>query len=81
MLPASTIKKLNDHFGQYSIHVQCRACKHGREIQPVALARIFGWDAEFARVIERMRCSKCNKKNCEVTIGFETRPRRWNSRP
>ncbi len=66
MLPASTIKKLNDHFGQYSIHVQCRACKHGLYLAPV---------------IERMRCSKCNKKNCEVTIGFDTKPRRWNSKP
>ena len=81
MLPASAIQKLNDHLGRYAIHVQCRGCSHEREIRPVVLARIFGWDAELARVIPRMRCSQCGKKDCEVRIGFDAKPRRWNSRP
>lgn len=79
MLPPTVIKKLNDHFGQYAIHVQCRACKHGREVLPVALARIFGWDAEFAVIVRRMRCSKCGKREAEVTIGFDKKPRGWAS--
>jgi hypothetical protein len=81
MRPPLVVKKLNDHFGQYHIYAQCKACKHGRQIQPAALARIFGWDAELARIVERMRCSKCGKKQCEVTIGFDRRPRRWNTHP
>jgi hypothetical protein len=78
MLPASSIKKLNDHFGQYSVHVQCRRCKHGRDIQPAALARIFGWEAELQKIIPRMRCSRCDKKDIEVTIGFDRKPRKWD---
>jgi hypothetical protein len=81
MLPASAIKQLNDHLGRYVIQVQCRGCAHEREIRPVALARIVGWDAELSRVIPRMRCSQCGKKNCDVRIGFDVKPRRWNSRP
>ena len=81
MLPASAIQRLNDHLGRYTIHVQCRGCAHEREMRPVVLARICGWDAELARVIPRMRCSQCGKKNGEVTIGFDAKPRKWNSRP
>jgi hypothetical protein len=81
MLPASAIKQLNDQLGRYVIHVQCRVCSHARDIRPLVLARICGWDAELSRVIPRMRCSQGGKKNCDVKIGFDAKPRRWNTHP
>jgi hypothetical protein len=77
MLPPTVVKKLNDHFGQYAIHVRCKSCNHGREIQPVALARIFGWDAELSVILRRMRCSKCGRREPDATIGFDRKPKGW----
>lgn len=80
-LPPHAIHRLSDHFGQYTIDVKCRACGHSRSITPTALARIFGWDAELARVVARLRCSRCSGKACAVEIGFSRPPRKWRKNP
>jgi hypothetical protein len=81
MLPPHSIQRLNDHFGDYVISVECRKCKHTRDMTPHALARIFGWEAEIRQISIRFRCSKCHAKNVDVKIGFRRRPRRWNKNP
>jgi hypothetical protein len=81
MLPGFAVRKLNDHFGFYTINVRCLKCGHTRDIDPKALANIFGWDAELVSITPHFRCSKCSTKNVDVQIGFEKRPRRWNKHP
>ena len=81
MLPSTAIARLSDHFGNYLIEVRCRSCQHARHLRPEALARLVGWDAEFARVTSRLRCSRCQSRNVEVRIGFSRRPRRWSKNP
>jgi hypothetical protein len=81
MLPPSSIRKLSDHFGSYLIEVRCRRCQHERQIDPQALARVFGWDAELARVTPRLRCSRCQARDAEVQVAFVRRPRRWTPNP
>lgn len=81
MLPPTKITRLQDHFGDYLIHVQCRKCNHWREITPHALARLVGWATEIGDVSNRLRCSKCQTKSVDVAIGFKRRPRRWNKNP
>jgi hypothetical protein len=81
MLPSSTVTRLNDRFGDYVIFVQCRKCKHSREIDPHALARLVGWEAELDKLSTRLRCSKCQAKSADLQIGFEKKPRRWNKLP
>jgi Zn finger protein HypA/HybF involved in hydrogenase expression len=81
MLPSTAIARLSDHFGQYVIEVRCRKCQHARQLKPEVLARVVGWDAEFARVASRLRCSRCHARSVEVRIGFSRRPRRWSKNP
>jgi hypothetical protein len=81
MLPPRTVTRLNDRFGDYVINVQCRKCKHSREIDPHALAKLVGWEAELEKLADRFRCSKCHAKSVDLQIGFEKKPRRWNSHP
>jgi hypothetical protein len=76
-LPASSIQKLNDHFGQYTICVKCELCRHFWEIEPAQLARKFGWEALFVEVILTLQCPKCRARSCLVEIGFDQRPRKW----
>lgn len=80
MLPADTIQRLSDHFGHYVIEVRCRKCAHRREIYPNALAKIFGWNAEFTKVAARFRCSKCHARNVDVQIAFDRKPKQWSAR-
>ena len=81
MLPSTAIQRLSDHFGNYLIEVRCRKCEHTRQLRPEALARIVGWDAKFAHVASRLRCSHCQSRVVEVRIGFSRRPRRWSKNP
>jgi transcription elongation factor Elf1 len=69
------VKRLSDEFGQYEILFTCARCRHRRMVKPGALSRIFGWDAELATIAKRMRCSRCNAKQCEVDVRGMTRPR------
>ncbi len=78
-LPANTIAKLDDYFGQYVICVRCHACRHFFEVSPVRLARQYGWQAAFAEVAPKIPCSKCHALNCLVEIAFEKRPRSWRT--
>jgi len=81
MLPPSSIVRLSDHFGNYVIEVRCRKCQHLRQIDPHALAKVFGWHAELAHLTGRFRCSKCQARHCDVQVGFARRPRRWSKNP
>jgi hypothetical protein len=71
--PPRTVVKLADHFGQYVLTLTCAACDHVRIAQPQTLARVTGWDALLADVVKRMRCSKCGKRQCSVSVQPETK--------
>ncbi len=76
-LPASSVSKLGDHFGQYVLCIRCPACRHFWELEPKVLARKFGWEAPFAEVIAAICCRRCRNQPCEVEVGFNQRPRKW----
>jgi hypothetical protein len=70
------IKKLSDGFADYSLRIVCRRCKHERVVEPHALAKLCGWEAELAVVAARMCCSKCSARDCELkpfTPGYRPR--------
>jgi Zn finger protein HypA/HybF involved in hydrogenase expression len=69
------IKKLDDCFGMFNVHVKCRACGSWREMTPKALAVIVGWTTELKSLESRMRCSKCQAKDAEVVAVAEPKPR------
>jgi len=81
MLPPSSIVRLSDHFGNYVIEVRCRKCRHTRQMDPHVLADAFGWQAELAPLVQRLRCSMCQSRSVDVQVGFTRRPRRWNKNP
>lgn len=82
MLPWNSIERLRDHFGDYVIVVSCRVCKHSREVAPAFLARHSpgGWDEPIANVVARFRC-RCGKKDADVRLGFNHKPRGWSKNP
>ena len=59
------IKRLDDCFGDFLVHVVCE-CGACREIQPQAFARLVGWKMTLRELALRMRCSRCGKKAAEV---------------
>lgn len=65
--PALHIVKLSDNGGQYVIRLTC-TCGHSRNARPETLAAFSGWDAELDRVVSRMRCSKCGKRECTASV-------------
>jgi hypothetical protein len=67
-----TIIKLSDNFGQYVLTLKC-ACGHTRSAQPKTLAALAGWDALLDTVVKRMRCSRCGKRKCTVSVRPETK--------
>ena len=67
--------RLSDRFGDYLLHVACLRCKHTRTTEPVALARIAGWNVTLAALAKRLRCSSCGAKECELTTSRRPRPR------
>jgi hypothetical protein len=69
------ITKLSDRFGDYVLVLTCRKCKHGRRTDPHALAKILGWETPLKQVAERLRCSNCGAKDCELAIDAIWRPR------
>ena len=75
------IGKLSDEFGQYSLEITCGACGHQRMAEPHTLAALCGWDARLEDVAKRMRCSKCDKKQCSLRAFPPTKPRGYSSLP
>jgi hypothetical protein len=82
MLPWNCLERLRDHFGDYVLLVTCRACRHARELTPAQLAPRCraGWDEPVANIVARFRCG-CGKKQVDVQIGFNHKPRGWTSNP
>ena len=80
-LPPDTISRLDDHFGQYLICVQCPACGNRAEVSPATLAPRYGWRRAFREIVPNFRCSYCRHKPCRVEIAFESKPRGWKSNP
>jgi hypothetical protein len=60
------VEKLNDEDGGYSLVIRCGACGHERTAEPSTLGKLCGWSAKLTDVAERMRCSKCGKKQCTL---------------
>jgi hypothetical protein len=73
------IDKLSDEFGQYTLILKCAECGHERTTQPTTLGRLCGWNARLSEVAKRMRCSKCNKKNCTLRAVPPRKPRGYKS--
>jgi len=82
-LPAASISRLSDHFGQYTLCVTCLSCGHTGERLPADLARRYGWDRPLVWILERLRCSnpKCRKRNCKAEVAFDDKPRGWVKNP
>ena len=72
------IEKLSDEFGQYVIYLKC-ACGHIRRCHPHTLAAFAGWEASLDQVVKRLRCSKCNQKQCTARAVPMTTPRGYKS--
>jgi hypothetical protein len=64
---ALTVIRLSDHFGQYVLTLKCK-CGHKRTAQPQTLAALAGWDTLLADVVNRLRCSRCGRRLCSVTV-------------
>jgi hypothetical protein len=62
-----TVVKLSDHGGQYILMLKCAHCGHAREAHPDVFARMVGWEAPFAAILERLRCSQCGAHRCLAT--------------
>ena len=75
------IKKLDDAFGHFFVHVTCRTCKAWREIEPEALARLVGWSMTLEALAPRMRCSKSGAKAAEIVAVPIPRPREVPKNP
>ena len=75
------VDKLSDEFGQYTLILKCNKCGHERMTQPTVFGRICGWDAKLADVAERMRCSKCDMKECSLRAVPPRKPRGYQSLP
>lgn len=65
--PPITVVKLSDHGGQYVLLLKCGHCGHIREAMPETFARIAGWETPLAKVIDRLRCSRCGARRCTAT--------------
>jgi hypothetical protein len=72
------IDKLSDEFGQYVIYLRC-ACGHLRRCHPDTLAAFAGWDAKLGDVVKRLRCSKCQQRQCTARTVSMTTPRGYKS--
>jgi hypothetical protein len=68
------IERLSDEFGQYIIYLTC-PCGHVRRASPHTFATMAGWDAKLTDIVSRLRCSKCNQKNCTARTVELTKPR------
>jgi len=75
------IKKLEDCFGDFLVHVKCQ-CGHVRTIRPTALAPIVGWICTLDALPPRMRCSACGAQGqCSTMAIAEPRPRGMAKNP
>jgi hypothetical protein len=72
------IQKLSDEYGQYVIYLKC-SCGHIRRCHPHTLAAFAGWEARLEEVVKRLRCSKCNLKQCTARAVAMTTPRGYKS--
>ena len=70
--PPPKIARLSDNFGQYVLILTCK-CGHVRTARPQTLAAMAGWDALLADIVKRLRCSRCNKRECSATVRNETK--------
>jgi hypothetical protein len=69
------VTKLGDEFGDYVLSISCRKCHHTRVTEPKALARLVGWEIALTELAERLRCTECGAKDCELTGHKRPRPR------
>ena len=75
------VEKLSDEFGQYLLVLECSACGHQRKANPQTLARLFGWDTRLDEVTRRLRCSKCDKRQCSARAVPAQKPRGYSPLP
>jgi ribosomal protein L44E len=77
---APPLEKLSDNFADYELRISCRKCGHVRVTEPHALARIVGWETPVAKVVLKLRCSKCNAQGeSELTALKRSKPRKYRS--
>jgi hypothetical protein len=79
-IPLTSNANLSHHREGY-VMVRCCACGHRRDIRTEALARIFGWDTQVRRLVQRFRCSQCGEKRVDVSFGYDHKPRGWAKNP
>lgn len=48
-------------------------CGYTRATQPQAIAARVGWGALLSDVVKRMRCGRCGKRGCSVTVRRESK--------
>jgi hypothetical protein len=69
------VRRLSDQFGDYLLVLKCAKCQHVRSTEPVALAKIVGWDATLESLATRLRCAACGAKEVEFEVQRRPRPR------
>ncbi len=79
-IPLTSNANLSHHRDGY-VMVSCTDCGHRRDIRTEALARIFGWDTKVRLLAPRFRCSRCGRKNVEISFGYDQKPRGWAKNP
>jgi ribosomal protein L44E len=75
-MPRSLVlKKLCDHFGDYTLVIVCSKCGYRRFSDPHTLARTVGWDTPVEKFALRLKCTRCGANNPLLSGEASTRPR------
>jgi hypothetical protein len=79
-IPVTSNTSLFQHAGGYVI-VICNRCRHRRDIPARALASLIGWQSALRDHVFRFRCSQCQTKDADLSIGYDRKPRGWTHNP
>jgi hypothetical protein len=74
------VTQLGDEFGDYLLTIACRQCHHTVISEPGTLALKVGWEITLDALAQRLTCSACGTKACELTPQARPRPRGWGRR-
>jgi hypothetical protein len=62
------VLRLSSHFGDFTIYVECRQCRHEGKLLPRDLTKRYGYDALVAPLLKQLRCSKCNSRQVHSRV-------------
>src|SRR5687767_5287434 len=77
----SATRRLSDFGGHFYLEIICRYCRHGAALKANALAARFGKDTQMSEIEIRLCCKSCGRKDFELKMTFNRKPRGWNTHP